>query len=219
MRRVSVARGLTDSVAVDVLHLDHVSLMAPSGALEQLGFRLTATTGTDDHSRVLLDRGYLEVMPLAGGETGIRGRGWFLRPADLVGSVTALRAHGIAANDPTVYQGRDGAWLDVELAASATAMLPVLTRRVDLPTWPPHLRAAHDNRAISLAGVHVRTSAAATLIGALQALGAVVDERGEFVLADAAAVRVEQAVSGEDALVALRLGRHDGSVLTISLAD
>jgi hypothetical protein len=100
-----------------IASLDHVSVTAPPGALEQLGFRLTPTAGADDHSRVLLDRGYLEVLPPPGGETAIGGRGWFLRPADLMSSVSALRAHGIATSAPTVYEGRDGTWLDVELLA------------------------------------------------------------------------------------------------------
>ena len=99
----------------------------------------------------MLDRGYLEVGhdgdPLV-----------FLRPDDLE---EAARVLGRAA---TEYHGRDGAWLDVELAGPVT-----LTRRVapeDVARdWPPPLAGAP-----RFAEVRIRGDAAA-LLDPLEALG------------------------------------------------
>ena len=90
-----------------MIALDHVSVReAPPGF---------AVTG----HRVLLDRCYLEVGhegdPLL-----------FLRPDDV------HEAARLLGREPRPYRGRDGEWLDVELAGPV-----LLTRRVDREDWPP----------------------------------------------------------------------------------
>ena len=86
--------------------LDHVSL------LEAPGFDA-------EGSRVLLDRCYVEVGhegdPLV-----------FLRPDDIHAAARLLD------REPRPYAGRDGEWLDVELAGPV-----MLTRRIDREDWPP----------------------------------------------------------------------------------
>ena len=112
--------------------LDHVSLR------EAPGFTATG-------SRVLLDRCYIEVGhegdPLL-----------FLRPDDL------QEAARLLGREPMPYSGRDGEWLDVELAGPV-----MLTRRVDREDWPP----AGEGR---LEEVRVRGDAAA-LLDPLELLG------------------------------------------------
>jgi hypothetical protein len=90
-----------------LIALDHVSVAeAPPGL---------AVTG----HRVLLHRCYLEVgheaEPLL-----------FLRPGDI------HEAARLLGREPQPYRGRDGEWLDVELAGPVA-----LTRRVDRDDWPP----------------------------------------------------------------------------------
>ena len=112
--------------------LDHVSLRAAPG-LEAEG------------SRVLLDRCYIEVGhegdPLL-----------FLRPDDI------HEAARLLDREPEPYAGRDGEWLDVELAGPV-----MLTRRIDRDDWPPPGAGRLDE-------VRVRGDAAA-LLDPLELLG------------------------------------------------
>jgi hypothetical protein len=89
-----------------VIALDHVSLRDAPGFAAQA-------------SRVLLDRCYVEV--------GHEGEPLlFLRPDDIEAAARAL------GREPRPYEGRDGRWLDVDLAVPVT-----LTRRIDREDWPP----------------------------------------------------------------------------------
>ena len=87
--------------------LDHVSVRDAPPSLPR------------DGARILLDRQYIEVgqvdEPLL-----------FLRPDDIHAAATLL------GREPKPYHGRDGEWLDVDLAGPV-----MLTRRVDRDDWPP----------------------------------------------------------------------------------
>lgn len=118
-----------------MIALDHVSVRdAPAGF---------AAEG----SRVMLDRCYLEV--------GHEGEPLlFLRPDDVEEAARLL------GREPAPYRGRDGEWLDVELAGPVA-----LTRRVDREDWPPPLPGGP-----RFAEVRVRGDAA-PLLDPLEALG------------------------------------------------
>jgi hypothetical protein len=118
-----------------VIALDHVSVRAAPPGLRVTGHR------------VLLDRSYLEVG--REGEPLV-----FLRPDDIH---AAARALGRAARP---YRGRDGEWLDVDLAGPV-----LLTRRIDRGDWPPARPGAG-----RIEQVRVRGDAAA-LLDPLEALG------------------------------------------------
>ena len=90
-----------------MIALDHVSVTAVPAGLAVEG------------SRVMLDRCYLEV--------GHRGEPLlFLRPGDIEDAARVL------GRELRPYRGRDGEWLDVELAGPV-----MLTRRLDRGEWPP----------------------------------------------------------------------------------
>ena len=112
--------------------LDHVSVRAAPG-LDAEG------------SRVMLDRCYIEVGH--DGEPLV-----FLRPEDIHAAARLL------GREPVPYAGRDGEWLDVDLAGPVT-----LTRRIDRDDWPPAGRGR-------LEEVRVRGDAA-ELLDPLEALG------------------------------------------------
>jgi len=128
-----------------VIALDHVSVRdAPPG------FEVVA-------SRVLLDRCYLEV--------GHEGEPLlFLRPEDEgdpsggAGAAAIEAAARVLGREPTPYSGRDGEWLDLELAGPVA-----LTRRVDRDDWPPAGEGG-------FAEVRIRGDAA-PLLDPLEALG------------------------------------------------
>ena len=144
------------------LWLDHASIAVPdlTSAIEhldrRLGLRATVSPEAPErHSRVFLDRSYLEVS------TG-SGRGWdanlfFLRFADPVGLRAHLDAAGIAARFGE-YEGVDGMWDDVEVLVGSVP-LPILVRRTAPASiasdWPPALREEHGCGARWLAAVHV----------------------------------------------------------------
>lgn len=163
---------------VDDVRLDYVSLGAGSSDLEQLGLWLTPTRAADrTQARALLDCMYLDVVPPQA-TTEIAGRGWFLRPHDLSAAADVLRGAGIRASGPTTYRGPDGTSEDVEVqSTSATPALPILTRRVDLPAWPPSRGVTHPNGATTITEVHVGTGNAADLLAVLGSLGARVTGR------------------------------------------
>lgn len=116
-----------------MIALDHVSVRdAPPGfAVER--------------SRVMLDRCYLEV--------GHEGEPvLFLRPDDIHECARLL------GREPAPYAGRDGEWLDLELAGPV-----MLTRRVDVRDWPPAGEGGFEE-------VRIRGDAA-PLLDPLEALG------------------------------------------------
>jgi hypothetical protein len=185
--------------------LDHVSVAVDRTWLAAAGFTVRATPGAADHARVLLDGGYLEVVPPRGSRDSLTIAGWFLRAEDLDEAATALRAAGIAPAGPTPYSGADGTWLDLPLADDP--VLPVLTRRVDPPEggWPPAAGTHHANGAKRLAEVRVRTADPAPLARALTALGATTDDGRRFALGDGGAVVVEGSEHGPNAVVAVSI--------------
>ncbi len=146
-----------------LLWLDHASILVPDLAQAiaafdaQLGLRVTPTPAAPDrHSRLYLDRSYLEVS------AGAPADAWaapyfFLRFSD----PEALRRHLDAVELRFRfgrYTGIDGQWDDVEIAAAGVPV-PILVRRTHPPDvardWPPALREAHRCRARTLAAVQV----------------------------------------------------------------
>jgi Glyoxalase-like domain len=145
------------------LQLDHASVWVPdlATAVEhldwRLGLRATVTPEAPErHSRVYLDRSYLEVAAEASGAVWA-STFFFLRFDD----PDALRAHledaGIEYRF-SEYKGVDGTWDDVEIRAGAVPF-PILVRRTAPDSvardWPPPLAVAHRCGARMLAAVHV----------------------------------------------------------------
>lgn len=160
------------------LWLDHASVAVPdlAAAVEhmerRLGLRATVSPEAPErHSRVFLDRSYLEVS------TGSPSADWeatlfFLRFSHPV----ALRAHLEAAGIDHrfgEYEGVDGTWDDVEIRVGAVP-LPILVRRTAPAAvardWPPALRQEHRCGARSLAAVHVEVPSLDEAIGAYHRL-------------------------------------------------
>ena len=145
------------------LWLDHASVAVPSlhdaiALLDaRLGLRATVSPGDPGrHSRVYLDRGYVEVA------SGPQGRGWTLAGFFVrFENPTALRRHldstGLRHRF-SEYAGVDGRWDDVEIDAG-TVPLPILVRRTQPPaiarTWPPPLGEAHRCGARTLDAVQI----------------------------------------------------------------
>lgn len=145
------------------LWLDHASISVPDlpAAVEDLDANLgldatVSPAAPERHSRVYLDRTYLEVAADAA-RVGWQATMCFLRFAD----PDALRAHldatGLAFAFG-VWEGVDGTWDDVEVR-SGDVRLPTLVRRT-APTdiardWPPALSVSHRCGARSLMAVHL----------------------------------------------------------------
>jgi hypothetical protein len=213
------------------LWLDHASVEVPDLADaiahldDRIGLHATVSPAPPErHSRVYLDRGYLEVSSRPGA-TGWGASLFFLRFDD----PDALRAHlgavGIAYRFGD-YQGVDGTWDDVEVDAGEVP-LPILVRRTAPPDiaadWPPALAAPHRCGARTLAEVHVgvpRLEPAietyGRLLGAEGPSARIVDPRsdrarasfptasGGIVLLDAGTDTVERIVLGVTSLGAAR---------------
>ena len=145
------------------LRLDHASIAVPDLAVavehldRRLGLRASVSPQAPErHSRVYLDRSYLEVAA-GSAETGWEVTLFFLRFDD----PEALRAHlddgGIAYRFGE-YEGVDGTWDDVEIRLG-TVPLPTLIRRtapeVVARDWPPALAETHRCGARTLTAVHV----------------------------------------------------------------
>ncbi len=95
-----------------MIALDHVSLRDAPGF-------------TAEASRVMLDRCYVEV--------GHEGEPLlFLRPEGGEGAAAITEAAKVLGRDVRPYAGRDGRWLDVDLAGPV-----MVTRRIDREDWPP----------------------------------------------------------------------------------
>jgi len=145
------------------LWLDHASIAVPDlpaaaeDLHEKLGLAATISPAAPErHSRVCLDRTYLEVAADAG-RVGWQATMCFLRFAD----PDALRAHLDATNLSYTFgawEGVDGTWDDVEVR-SGGVHLPTLIRRtapVDVARdWPPALSGSHRCGARSLVAVHL----------------------------------------------------------------
>jgi Glyoxalase-like domain len=199
---------------IGVLSLDHVSIRAAAKTLEAQGFRVTPTPGSDgDHARIMLDCVYLELRHPAG-EVGVRGAGWFARSDDQVAAGRRLEEAGIFVSDPT-YEGIDGAWLDLALAGPSR-VTPTLTRRVDIPDWPPPLIEPHPNGVVSIAELRIGAREPEQLIDLVTVAGAEPGGEGRLGLGDAE-LAVEH--SADDALLAIVFRCHDGGVLALELDD
>jgi hypothetical protein len=208
------------------LWLDHASVSVPElgPAVEhldrRLGLRATVSSEAPDrHSRVYLNRSYLEVAAASEGEGGTAS-GWqatlfFLRFDDPVN----LRAHLDSADIAyrfREYEGVDGTWDDVEVSVGSVP-LPILIRRTAPPEvardWPPELREPHGCGARSLAAVHVAVPSLEEAAGAYRRLvGAVEPGPGRDRLPVPLA-------SGELVLHEAGSGGIDGIVLGVSSLD
>jgi hypothetical protein len=228
------------------LWLDHASVAVPdlATAVEHLGrhLGLHATVSPDAperHSRVYLDRSYLEVS------AGSAGGGWeatmfFLRFED----PDALRAHldaaGIAYSFG-VYEGVDGTWDDVEIDVVAPSLSTLIRRTAPLEVardWPPALPESHRCGASVLAEVHVQVPSVDGAVGAYRKLlGAgepsppeagtarVALSSGEVVLHEGGSWAIVGIVLGVGSLdetraaLGQRLGRADGRVAWLDPAE
>jgi hypothetical protein len=143
------------------LRLDHASVEVPDlevavSRLDRLGLRATVTPEAPDrHSRVYLDRSYVEVA--AGSGPGWRTSLFFLRFDDPSPLREHLESVGIEYRFGE-YRGVDGTWDDVEIRAGSVP-LPILARRTapaDVARrWPPPLGPPHRCGARELVAVHV----------------------------------------------------------------
>ena len=122
-----------------MIALDHVSLAAVPD-----GFVVEA-------SRVLLHRSYVEVGHA--GEPLL-----FLRPDDVHEAARVLE------REPVPYRGRDGEWLDVDLAGPVALTRRIAPARI-ARNWPPPMHGGP-----TLDAVRVRGDAAA-LLDPLELLG------------------------------------------------
>ena len=200
------------------LWLDHASILVPDLAQAiaafdaQLGLRVTPTPAAPDrHSRLYLDRSYLEVS------AGTSADAWsapyfFLRFAD----PEALRRHLDAVDLPCKfgrYTGIDGQWDDVEIDVPGVPV-PILVRRTHPPDvardWPPALREAHRCGARMLAAVEVTVPDLTAAVdvycrltgSAPEPAGAVGDvARAEFRLQSGRITLTEGSVPGVSAVV------------------
>jgi Glyoxalase-like domain len=145
------------------LWLDHVSVEVPdlAAAVEhldsRLGLRATVSEAAPErHSRVYMDRSYLEVSARPG-SAGWKATAFFLRFAERVTLRAHLEAVGLGYRFGE-YEGVDGTWDDVEIIAGPLR-LPTLIRRTrpsDVARdWPPTLAEPHPCGARTLAEVHV----------------------------------------------------------------
>ena len=207
------------------LWLDHASILVPdlAHAIEELdsrlGLRATPTPAAPDrHSRLYLDRSYLEVS------AGAPDDAWpapyfFLRFADPEALRRRLDAVGLRYRFGR-YTGIDGLWDDVEIDAPGVP-LPILVRRTHPPDiardWPPALREAHRCGARALAAVQVAVSDLATAVDVYRRLtgsdpepGNAIDDRagatfrlqsGRIVLTEGAAPGISAIVLGTASLL------------------
>jgi len=207
------------------LWLDHASIAVPDlpaaaeDLHEKLGLAATISPAAPErHSRVCLDRTYLEVAADAG-RVGWQATMCFLRFAD----PDALRAHLDATNLSYTFgawEGVDGTWDDVEVR-SGGVHLPTLIRRtapVDVARdWPPALSGSHRCGARSLVAVHLEVpsldaaaEAFSRLVGtslSSATAGAAVRvplASGELVLREGAVDRIAGLVLGVGSLVETR---------------
>lgn len=143
-------------------------LAAAVAHLEWLGLRATVSPAAPDrHSRVHLDRSYLEVSARPGG-SGWSATLFFLRFDDPEALRAHLEAAGLAYRFGK-YEGVDGTWDDVEIDAGSVP-LPILVRRTAPPevarNWPPALAEPHRCGARTLAEVHVGVRTLGETLGA-----------------------------------------------------
>jgi hypothetical protein len=201
---------------MDPPRLDHVSLRAPAGALADLGFRLTPTRGSSTHSRIFLDRHYIEVDET--GAIGIEARSWFLGADDLNRAATALAAAVVPTLWPTRHQGHDGVWEDVAVVARS-ASIPMLTRRIDLgrEAWPPPIEEPHPNRVTALSELRLRSDEPGLLAAYLTTMEAAALGDGRFRLAAGIGVAIEDG-DGPDGIVDLVFRREGADPLVLSLS-
>lgn len=160
------------------LYLDHASVIVPDlpAAVEhldvRLGLRATVSAGDPTrHSRVYLDRSYLEVAA-PGHALRWQAANFFLRFDDPRGLRAHLDSSGLSSRF-SVYEGVDGRWDDVEIEAGSVP-LPILVRRTHPPEvsrcWPPPLTEPHPCGARALAAVQILVTDWHTAIAAYRRL-------------------------------------------------
>ena len=145
------------------LWLDHASVVVPdlTTAVEELdgrlGLRATVSPEAPDrHSRVYLDRSYLEVSVHASGG-GWEATLFFLRFDDPVSLRAHLDAAGISYRFGE-YEGVDGTWDDVEIDIVPSTLSTLIRRTTPTDValdWPPALGEPHRCGARWLVAVHV----------------------------------------------------------------
>lgn len=196
---------------VDPPFIDHVSLTARSTQIEELGFHLSPTSGSEARGRILIDGSYFEVIPPAGAESAALGaRARFLQPEDLDEAAEVLQGEGIPAVGPDLYEGDDGTWLDVMIDRQ-TSVLPILTRRLDMPAhgWPPLRGADHLNGTTRLSAVHLETRDPTQIFRVLEAIGARTKVAGTFELGGGGRVIVHESQEAREGVVAIELDRAE----------
>jgi hypothetical protein len=208
-----------EGAPTDIPHLDHVSLAGERAAFEESGFRVTDTDGVSPHGRVFFDRTYLEVTPPAVGESGLRSRGWFLRPRDAAATARILRAAGLTVKGPEPYRAEDGNWLDVTISDPITTALPIFTRRIGAPEcdWPPRLDEPHPNGAHRLAALHLRLRDPTPLVSLFEILGIPSAEPGAFSFPGAERIVIETSAGGPDGIVTVVVDRAEGGSLALGV--
>lgn len=201
---------------MELPRIDHVSLVAAPGALGELGFRLTPTHGATSHSRIFLDRHYLEVEE--SGEAEIGAVGWFLRGDDLDQAAVMLSAEVMPAFWPTRYQGHDGVWVDVSVVGQTPA-LPTLTKRTDVAaaSWPPPLEAEHPNGVTAIAELQLQSEKPALVEAYLTAMEALPLGAQRFRLANGVTVLVEKR-AGPEGITGITFRRAHGQTFTLAVS-
>jgi hypothetical protein len=124
----------------------------------RLGLRATVSAAAPDrHSRVYLDRSYLEVAAQPGICDWIATH-FFVRFEDPQWLRGHLASAGLASRFGT-YAGVDGVWDDVGIEREPSILFPILVRRTHPPEvaadWPPTLTEIHPCGAWVLAAVYV----------------------------------------------------------------
>lgn len=194
--------------------LDHVSLLSAPATLAELGFHLTPTVGSKAHSRIFLDRHYLEIDET--NATRVGATGWFLGVADLDRTALALSAEEIPALWPAQSRYHDGLWKNL-IIVGQTPSIPVLTHRMDLSgdVWPPHLEQPHPNGATSISELRLRTNEPTLLTTYLTTIEAIPLSPNRFELSESVVVVIEDAAGGIEGIAAIAIHCGDGPPLSI----
>jgi hypothetical protein len=158
------------------LQLDHVTLhVADLGdAMRRLDERLgleawPTSTDPQRHSRVVLDRSYVELS--LGAPRG--GPPWvlpwfFLRFLELPDLCRARLEEAQLASTLQIFDGEDGCWTELQLDAPASVPLPLLIHRPARPglalSFPPPMPSLQPCGAFGLAGVCLVTPELSTTL-------------------------------------------------------
>jgi hypothetical protein len=148
--------------------------------------------GCEAHSRIFLDRHYIEIDETDG--TGVDATGWFLGGPDLGRTALTLSAEEIPALWPAQGRYHDGLWRNL-IIVGHTPSIPVLTHRMDLSgdVWPPRLDKPHPNGATSISELRLRTSEPTLLTTYLTTIEAIPLGPGRFELSKGVVLAIEDA--------------------------